>query len=375
MGQAASQGKEEVTVPDNVAEQVRGIIAHGGMPVGTCLYNKKDGVLWNIGLSGVQSVAKDVCLKAEKPPARLAATDVLVEESKIQPIVQLLADKKGVPWCGSRPFGGKEYWGNVLRRKYHMAIVGYTSDAKKPSDIGGFVLLQRKPMYTDKSRTVWYIDLICSHVGFGSKLLTVVKNETSALRQPVVALSALPQVISYYAKYGFELPPYSGTPDKRQALIAAGTRISKLERKRDKFQAAARSVGSVRAARRTTDPARIKMDAARVKIVEMYTEEVAKAKVELAKQESLFEALLLEMGALSNYSLLHGGEEAPLGEIYDEGVYMVFGDNNGKPKKKKKEATEEKKEEEGGRVKRGRARAQTQSRIRSQKRSKRTRAR
>jgi hypothetical protein len=117
---------------------------------------------------------------------------------------QFVSDK-GKTMC-KQMIGSKEYWDDFATESSVQKTVLMLSAYKKNQESGKLFVrtgFSCQGTTCTKNHTGWYVDLICSHMNAGGPLLLklIQLAKTSGIKS--ITLSAMPDVITFYLKYGF----------------------------------------------------------------------------------------------------------------------------------------------------------------------------
>ena len=132
------------------------------------------------------------------------------------PIRQVRTMKESQTMCRGL-VGDDLYWKNLYRdlssrcKPGSISHVVYAMERNKPM---GFALIQsgkrcvkvpgKAAQFLNDQSGVWYLELICSAPGFGSKLLDEVIRRAKLDRIRMITLAALPAITLWYHKRGFK---------------------------------------------------------------------------------------------------------------------------------------------------------------------------
>lgn len=206
--------------------------------------------------------------------------------------------------------GSRTYWEGLL--KWPVDLIIHAVHLNKTV---GFVLVRNNYVcsstggcLTDMTRNTFYLELICGKGGVGSQLIDYVKRLAQQERKSYIHLSALFDVISYYAsKHQFIISTgcYPRMETEIEQLLDLHRRTQSITRRRMELTTLMKAKP-------------LKLERATI------TSERRQLTLQMQALAVPKNELLEKLKTSSTYQLKHPGQKTSLADVLDEGIFMSF---------------------------------------------------
>jgi len=242
--------------------------------------------------------------------AAAAATVPVVEYREIRSPVAINAFMKTVDRSLCKNLGSQPYWEGLVAWPVDVVI-----HAVQAGTTVGFVLVRNDYVCTKSgcgthlTHNAFYIELICGQGGVGSRLIDHVKKLARQENKSNIHLSALFDVISYYAsKHQFMIS--TGCYPRMEAEIG---QLLDLHVKKHTIQS-----------RRVTLTTQMKTDTITKQMKASITAERRRLTTQMTALGETKTELLEKLKASSTFQLKNPGRTTTVFDVLDEGVFMSF---------------------------------------------------